>query len=362
MSDIDTTTQTHDRVTAATASTIGGRWDMEDAHRILLNAESAAAPSLHYAAVFDGHGGKRAALWAADHLHGYLAKLPDDSPARVHGAFLEADADLRTYLKGIRSYSPDDSGTTVAAVVITPFRDSNAVVPDLWRVTTAHAGDSRVLLVTPDGVEATRDHKPDNEVEERRIRAAGGTVSRRGACARVDGTCAVSRALGDFSYKQNGKKTAAAQRITALPDVEAHQITSRTRVVVACDGLFEKLTNDQVAETVRSAGTAEACARALVERALKSGSRDNISVIAIWLEPAEDVDTAAPTRATTPELLTNDGVDAATLAMQSLILSPVAAAGVELKPDMTEPMANGGHNYHMGWYPDNSSADLPDLR
>ncbi len=46
-------------------------------------------------------------------------------------------------------------------------------------------------------VMSTRDHKPFNNEERDRIEAAGGHVFMR----RVDGDLAVSRALGDFQYK-----------------------------------------------------------------------------------------------------------------------------------------------------------------
>ncbi len=46
-------------------------------------------------------------------------------------------------------------------------------------------------------VMATKDHKPFNCEERDRIEAAGGYVFMK----RVDGDLAVSRALGDFQYK-----------------------------------------------------------------------------------------------------------------------------------------------------------------
>ncbi len=48
-------------------------------------------------------------------------------------------------------------------------------------------------------VALSEDHKPDNESERKRIEAAGGSVSEN----RVNGNLALSRALGDFEYKQN---------------------------------------------------------------------------------------------------------------------------------------------------------------
>jgi serine/threonine protein phosphatase PrpC len=41
------------------------------------------------------------------------------------------------------------------------------------------------------------DHKPDDEIELNRIRAAGGFVSD----GRVNGNLNLSRAMGDFEYK-----------------------------------------------------------------------------------------------------------------------------------------------------------------
>ena len=62
---------------------------------------------------------------------------------------------------------------------------------------------------------------------------------------RVDGELALSRALGDHQFKDNNEKPPEEQAVTALPDVDV-----RTRnknddyVVVACDGIWDCLTND----------------------------------------------------------------------------------------------------------------------
>jgi serine/threonine protein phosphatase PrpC len=45
---------------------------------------------------------------------------------------------------------------------------------------------------------ATEDHKPTNAIEKERVEAAGGTVEYERVC----GNLAVSRAVGDFCYKQ----------------------------------------------------------------------------------------------------------------------------------------------------------------
>ena len=63
----------------------------------------------------------------------------------------------------------------------------------------SNSGDSRAILVTRDDrvIELSHDHKPENDGETKRIKAAGGFVEDN----RVNGVIAVSRAIGDWEYK-----------------------------------------------------------------------------------------------------------------------------------------------------------------
>jgi protein phosphatase 1G len=64
---------------------------------------------------------------------------------------------------------------------------------------TANAGDSRAILCRGGkGIRLTVDHKPTLPEETKRIKAAGGVVTPN---KRVNGTLAVSRALGDHFLK-----------------------------------------------------------------------------------------------------------------------------------------------------------------
>ena len=64
-----------------------------------------------------------------------------------------------------------------------------------------NAGDSRTFLVSNNDVKfSTVDHKPTDEAEKKRIESAGGRVM----IQRINGSLAVSRALGDFEYKSSG--------------------------------------------------------------------------------------------------------------------------------------------------------------
>ena len=81
----------------------------------------------------------------------------------------------------------DKSGSTAVCCLISPTH-----------FYIANCGDSRAVLCR-NGVPAvyTQDHKPSVPAEKKRIQEAGGSVM----IHRVNGTLAVSRALGDFDYK-----------------------------------------------------------------------------------------------------------------------------------------------------------------
>ena len=93
------------------------------------------------------------------------------------------------------------------------------------------------------------DHKPNNELETKRILAAGGWVEFN----RVNGNLALSRALGDFVFKKNENKKAEDQIVTAYPDVDMKDLTSDHEfIVLACDGIWDVLSNEEVLEFVRT--------------------------------------------------------------------------------------------------------------
>ena len=87
------------------------------------------------------------------------------------------------------------------------------------RLTVANAGDSRAVLCRAHG--ATKalsfDHKPMQQRELNRIKAAGGFVNSFG---RVNGNLNLSRSIGDLKYKQTPGLPPEEQMITAEPDIE----------------------------------------------------------------------------------------------------------------------------------------------
>lgn len=99
-------------------------------------------------------------------------------------------------------------------------------------------------------VELSQDHKPDLPEERSRIIKAGGHVED----GRVNGMLALSRALGDFDYKQQTPPKDAQpgwflsnHMVTAFPDVVCKPLHKDVEfIILACDGIWDCKSSDQV--------------------------------------------------------------------------------------------------------------------
>lgn len=93
-------------------------------------------------------------------------------------------------------------------------------------------------------LELTRDHHPDREDEKRRVEGAGGFVSDYGGIPRVNGELAVSRSIGDHAFKKFG--VSAEPEWTGWLKIGSNA----SHLVVATDGVFERLTTLEVCNVV----------------------------------------------------------------------------------------------------------------
>ena len=107
-------------------------------------------------------------------------------------------------MKHHQSKSQDDvSGCTSVTAIVTPSY-----------IICANAGDSRCVMGTENTAKPLSEvHKPYSEIEKKRIENAGGFVQWNS----VDGDLAVSRALGDFSYKNRPDFHAQHQKVIVNP-------------------------------------------------------------------------------------------------------------------------------------------------
>ncbi|XP_070012501.1 uncharacterized protein [Nicotiana sylvestris] len=135
--------------------------------------------------------------------------------------------------------------------------------------------------------ELTRDHHPDRDDERSRVETAGGHVSEWSGVARVNGQLAVSRAIGDVSFKSYG--VISAPEVTDWQPLTAND----SYLVAASDGVFEKLSSQDICDilwnlhadfTVRSELTyscSYSLADCIVNAAFEKGSMDNMAAIVL---------------------------------------------------------------------------------
>lgn len=214
----------------------GWRITMEDAHTQILSIPD--DPGTAFFGVYDGHGGARIAQYAGVNLHNCIVRRPEYKNGNIKEALIQGFLDIDNDMLKDENLRDELAGSTAIVILI---KDNILYC--------ANVGDSRAVACVSGKVEPlSEDHKPNNELENKRIVAAGGYVE----CNRVNGNLALSRALGDFNFKKNDKKTAGEQMVTAYPDVEVHTITHDWEfVVMACDGIWDVMTNEEVVEFVR---------------------------------------------------------------------------------------------------------------
>ena len=189
----------------------------------------------------------------------------------IQQAFLTIDANL--HLVPEMATGQDHSGCTAICSFITP----NHII-------VANAGDSRsVLGKNQKTVPMSFDHKPFDELEKARIESANGMVRNK----RVNGDLAVSRALGDFVYKDRHDLTPMQQKVSPYPDIKIEERDGTEEfLVIACDGIWDVMSNDDLCQYIRyllSIGETDLglVVEELLDHCLELGSRDNMSAIIV---------------------------------------------------------------------------------
>ena len=234
----------------AISSMQGWRVDMEDSHTALLTLPG--LPKWSFFAVFDGHAGSKVAEYSSEHLihfilkHEHFKKLisgkceedPKQISDAIKEAFFELDEKMRDNCDAKNGF--DRSGSTSVCVLISPTR-----------YYFINCGDSRALLCRKGQVHfATADHKPSNPLERDRIQKAGGSVMLQ----RVNGSLAVSRALGDYEYKNVQDKGPTEQLVSPEPDITPFERNHKDDefLVLACDGIFDVSSDDELCKYILS--------------------------------------------------------------------------------------------------------------
>jgi len=138
------------------------------------------------------------------------------------------------------------------------------------------------------GIPLTIDHKPDYFFEKRRIENLGGKIVLSDYdCPRIKGL-ATSRAFGDLDTKPY---------VSHIPDIFDYNINNIKFLVLACDGVWDVLSNQDVINFINEKlyniknniekydnNNKNYIATELAKYAIKQKSTDNISVIILFLK------------------------------------------------------------------------------
>lgn len=216
----------------------GWRMEMEDAHVCETNFK---LKEHGFFGVFDGHAGPKVSQYCSQHLLDNILDCIDEGKEvvsdmvlrkAIRDGFLRLDENLRKLPQW--ASGEDRSGTTAIVVMVSPEKI-------IW----GNCGDSRGILCRNKKLEfSTQDHKPYNEAERARIEKAGGTVMMQ----RVNGSLAVSRALGDFDYKRSSDLKPTEQLVSPEPEITILEREPQHDefLLLACDGIFDVMSNEEV--------------------------------------------------------------------------------------------------------------------
>ena len=233
---------------------------------------------IHFFATNDGHSGVKTAKFLKEKhfdiiMEGWYEENPNDERPKT-SQFLNNETLEKLFLKVDEEFEKvcDPSGSTCCSVLVFPFKDTVKVI-------CCNIGDSRAIMMN-DGklIALSRDHKPDVKEEKKRVNLSGkfrvfhmkdGTGKFH---TRIGNKCdpfayhiGLSRAFGDFKYKNAEGKTAREQAIIAIPEIKRETINvtkncwKKKRVIVnnpkiiinASDGLWDVVSNEEAMEFVK---------------------------------------------------------------------------------------------------------------
>lgn len=144
-------------------------------------------------------------------------------------AFLRTNEEFRKLSK-----PTEKSGTTATVAMVFPRQ-----------LMVANVGDSRAIVCCDEGgrpIQLTVDHTASLEDERKRLRSLGARVVNRGVW-RLEGELALSRSIGDLAYDRF---------LSRDPHVVTRELGGSLEfMVLASDGLWDVMTNDEVVEFVR---------------------------------------------------------------------------------------------------------------
>jgi serine/threonine protein phosphatase PrpC len=248
-------------------------------------SENLSNHPIDFLGIFDGHGGSHISDTLAKILPSYFYKhnvFEDNTPKphQTYTNYIISTFDQVQNELNAKNNKSSLQGSTVCLSLIYYFRDRKYL-------TVAWSGDSRAIACNNNYIaeSLTLDHKPDSPLEMKRIIQLGGSVSfEPNDVPRINGVLAVSRSLGDFDQKK---------LVEHKPDVIHYVCNNYKFIIVASDGLYDSMNNQQIVDFVLTCVSDNPnilsknqnnknnlnIASKLAMKAMELGSEDNITVI-----------------------------------------------------------------------------------
>jgi len=233
--DKETTNEEASFCKVGSSSMCGWRQHQEDDHVIHLDE------NMSILAVFDGHGGADVSKYAGENLV-KVAQGFELGPETTDDVYRQFVIKLDSQIEKLNL---DEQGATSVIAFMFPV-ESDGDGKKKFCVKVCNSGDSRCVCEASGEILATKDHKPTDPEETLRVQNAGGHVSN----SRVMGDLALSRALGDCRYKKSANLSPEKQIITCDPDVYTWYIKENDFFVLACDGIFDVKSNEDLMQFI----------------------------------------------------------------------------------------------------------------
>jgi len=251
-----------------------GRRDyMEDYHILLEKVEKASPSTVSFYGIYDGHGGEESAQIVQKKLHYSIFNNGKWKEKNFEEAITEGFMSTDRIVIQRTNHRLDSSGSTAVIALIV---DHTLYI--------ANVGDSEAIIAIKEGQSSdlrtqivTNLHRASNIDEKKRVLQLGGNF----LFGRLGGTLSVTRAFGDFEFKEPKSK---ANFVTSKPFINKIELTPAHKfLVLASDGLWDVFDKEDVTKFVVTAHSnglnAKQIAQMLVEEAIKKGSMDNVSAI-----------------------------------------------------------------------------------
>ena len=331
----------------ATITSSGKRNYNEDRVSIIYNIPKPAGysaiknnnlpwPNCSFFGLYDGHGGTKACDFLRDNLHKFIINdkyFPSNPQKAIANGFIYAEKLFFKNYTGI-----DNSGSCAIIILVIDNR-----------VYIANVGDSRAILSAKNGTKVyplSRDHRPGDEKEYKRILDAGGKIYKTeyeygnkninntsnrfssynrnnnnnytsnynnnrtntnnnrsssvvGPLRVSPGKLSVSRTIGDIEAKDR-KYGGNPNVIISIPEIKYFDNTDKNDfILIFCDGVYEKLKNKDIIDCIWNEinnkkfadihNMAGYSIEELINKCLNEDSSDNLTAIMICLKSYEQL-------------------------------------------------------------------------